>query len=96
MAQAVKPLPAMRRPGWIPGQEDSPGEGNENPLQYCCLKNSMAGGAWWATVRGVAELDVTERLHFHFHFMEAIRKGLCFSTLGILVENINWLTADIK
>ena len=28
------------------------------------------GGAWWATVHRVAELDTTERLHFHFHFSE--------------------------
>ena len=28
------------------GQEDPPGEGNGNPLQYSCLENSMDGGAW--------------------------------------------------
>ena len=28
------------------GQEDSPGEGNGNPLQYSCLGNSMGRGAW--------------------------------------------------
>ena len=28
-------------PGSIPGWERSPGEGNGNPLQYCCLENSM-------------------------------------------------------
>ena len=33
----------------------SPGEGNDNPLQYSCLKNPMDRGAWWATVYGVAE-----------------------------------------
>ena len=27
-------------------QEDYPGEGNGNPLQYSCLENSMDGGAW--------------------------------------------------
>ena len=32
-----------------------PGEGNGNPLQYYCLENSMDGGAWWATVHGVAK-----------------------------------------
>ena len=32
-----------------------PGEGNGNPLQYSCLKNSMDRGAWWATVHGVAK-----------------------------------------
>ena len=36
-------------PGSIPGSGRSPGEGNGNPLQYSCLKNSMDGGAWWAT-----------------------------------------------
>jgi len=24
----------------------SPGEGNDNPLQYSCLENSTDGGAW--------------------------------------------------
>ena len=24
------------------------------PLQYSCLENPMDGGAWWATVHGVA------------------------------------------
>jgi len=27
--------------GSIPGLGRSPGEGNGNPLQYCCLENSM-------------------------------------------------------
>ena len=41
-----------------------------NPLQYSCLENPMGGGAWWAAVHGVAELDPTEQLHFHFHALE--------------------------
>ena len=28
---------------------------NGNPLQYSCLENPMNGGAWWATVHGVAK-----------------------------------------
>ena len=33
-------------PGSIPGAGRSPGEGNGNPLQYCCLENPMNRGAW--------------------------------------------------
>ena len=39
-----------------------PGEGNDNPLQYSCLQNSMDRGTWQATVHGVAKLDTSERL----------------------------------
>ena len=42
-------------PGSIPGWGRSPGEGNGTPLQYSCLENPMDGGAWWATVHGVAK-----------------------------------------
>ena len=42
-------------PGSIPGSGRSPGEGNGSPLQYSCLENPMDGGAWWATVHGVAK-----------------------------------------
>ena len=38
-----------------------PGEGNDNPLQYSCLENSVGRGDWWAIVRGVAELDITDQ-----------------------------------
>ena len=41
--------------GSIPGSGRSPGEGNGNQLQYSCLENPMDGGAWWATVHGVAK-----------------------------------------
>ena len=41
--------------GSIPGLGRPPGEGNGNPLQYSCLENPMDGGAWWATVHGVAK-----------------------------------------
>jgi len=37
----------------------SPGEGNSNPLQHCCLGNPVDRGAWWATVHGVAKESET-------------------------------------
>ena len=41
--------------GSLPGLGRSTGEGNGNPLKYSCLENPMDGGAWWATVHGVAK-----------------------------------------
>ena len=32
--------------GLTPGLGRSPGGGNDNTLQYYCLENSMARGAW--------------------------------------------------
>ena len=53
----VKNLPTDARDArhtvLIPESGRSPGEGNDNPLQYSCLENFMDKGAWWATVHGV-------------------------------------------
>ena len=42
----------------------------DTPRQYSCLENPMDGGAWWATVHGVAKSqtrlsDFTFTFHFH-------------------------------
>ena len=67
VAQMVKNLPAMRRPGL----ERSPGGRRGNPLQYSCLENphgqrNLAGYTPWST----KELDTTEQLstaqHIHW------------------------------
>ena len=50
-----------------------PGEGNGTPLQYSCLENPMYGGAWWATVHGVAKSQ-TRLSDFTFTFMHWRRK----------------------
>ena len=41
--------------GSIPESERYPGGGNDTPLQYSCLKNSMDREAWWTTVHGASE-----------------------------------------
>ena len=57
----VKSMPANAGDvGAILGLGRSPGEGNGNPLQYSCLGNPTDRGAWWATVHGVTELNMTE------------------------------------
>ena len=44
--------------GLILGSGRFPGEGSGNPLQYSCLENPMDGGAWKATVHGVAKSQI--------------------------------------
>ena len=46
------------------------GEGSGTPLQYSFLGKPIDGGAWWATVHGVAKSrtrlsDFTFTFHFH-------------------------------
>ena len=41
----IKNQPANADEGPIPGSGRSPGEGNDNPLQYSCLGNPMDSGA---------------------------------------------------
>ena len=41
--------------GSVSGSGKSLGEGNGNPFQCSCLENTMDGGAWWATIHGVAK-----------------------------------------
>ena len=50
--------------GSILGWGRSPGEENDNLLQYSCLENLMGRGVWWATDHGIAkESDTTYRLN---------------------------------
>ena len=60
-SSVVKNLPGNAGDvGLIHGSGRSPGEGNENPLQYSCLGNAMDREAWWAIVhRIVKESEVT-------------------------------------
>ena len=60
----VENLPAnagdIRDVGSILGSGRSYGGGHGNPLQYSCLENPMDRRAWWATVHGVTESNMTE------------------------------------
>ena len=76
--------------GLIPGSGRSPGEGNGNPLQYSCLENPMDGGAWWATVHGVARSwtqlrDFTFTFHFH-----ALKKEMATHSIFLPGESQEW------
>ena len=68
VAQMVKNLPAMKETQIQSlGGEDSPGEGNDDPLQYSYLENSMDRGARWATVHRVTK-NWTQLRNWHFYF----------------------------
>ena len=81
MTLAVKNLPAnagdMRDVGLISGLGRSPGEGNDNPLQYSCLENPMNRGFWRATVHRVAKsrtrLKHLACLHIYFNVSWSIQ-----------------------
>ena len=55
----IKNMPSnagdIRDVNLTPGSERSPREGNDNPLCYSCLENSVDRGAWWAAVHGVTK-----------------------------------------
>ena len=73
----VKNLPANAGDagdmGLIPGSGRSPGEENDNPLQYACLGNPMDRGSWQSAVCGVTkESDMTEQLNQFVFFVRSV------------------------
>ena len=69
-------------PGSIPGSGRSPGEGNGNPLQDSCLENSMDGGAWQATIHGVAKSQIRLSDITCFHFQTNFTTNAKLTSLG--------------
>ena len=64
-------------------------EGNGNPLQCSCLENPRDGGAWWASVYGVAQsqtrlkwLSSSSSKHSAWNFLP---KGLLGIIFGVLL-----------
>ena len=71
-AQWLKNPPAnaggTKDTGLIPGLGKCPGLGNDNPLQYYCLENSMDRGPLVGySSLGCKELDMTEDTHTYTH-----------------------------
>ena len=74
--------------------ERSPGGGLGNPLQYSCLGNPMGRGAWWATVQGVAESDMTEVAE-HTHKQKRVetwqgRQSVCLKPSVQRTQSSSW------
>ena len=61
------------------------GEGNGTPLQYSCLENPMDGGAWQATVHGVAKSQTQLSNFTSLHFITGGKTVLPF-----LVWEVDW------
>ena len=85
VAQTVKSACNVGDPGWIPG------EGNDSPLQYCCLENPMGGGAWGATVHRVAKSQ-TWLNDFTLGVCKLQRALTCLWSLW----KYNWLKTTVK
>ena len=66
VAQMVKNLPAMEET-WVPslGWEDPLEKGMATHSCILAWRIPMDRHAWWVTVHGVAESDMTERLSRH-------------------------------
>ena len=75
MAQRLKRLPGMQ-------ETRVQSLGQENPLEKemathsstLGLENPMEGGAWWATVHGVAKSRARRSYFTHFHFRCVYRR----------------------
>ena len=68
--------------GSVLGLGRTPGEGHDNPRQCSCLGNPMDRGAWRATVRGVSESGMTERLHIRTFTPNIYRNELFSHVFG--------------
>ena len=78
----IKNLPAMQKTCLIPGLGRFPGEGNDYPLQYSGLENSMDRGAWKVRSMGSQRVgyDFLPR-HFTFCILTSIISP-CYSREG--------------
>ena len=81
--------------GSIPGSGRSPGEGNDNPLQYSCLENAMDRGAWWASVHRIAK-SWTQLKGLNMHAHSGGRDHSFISLQGIAQGSCNEYQVTIR
>ena len=53
-------------PVWPVDQEETPGGGHGNPVQYSCLRNPMDRGAWWLTNSPHCTAEMTTTLQSNY------------------------------
>ena len=82
--------------GSTPGLGWSPGIGNDSPLKYFCLENSMGRGCWQATVHGAIKSQTRLRAHIHVHWNTwgcptNLWMSVCFSSVSFFsFDNFYW------
>ena len=75
--------------GSIPESERSHRGGQGNPLQYSCLENLLARGAWWTTVHGVAKSQTQLSNLVCLHTYISIYVHVYIMNLYKVVKNTN-------
>ena len=84
------------------GSGRSPGEGNGYPLQYSRLENPMDGGAWWATVYGVAKSRIwLSDKHFRVlctrsKWVAEEKQSLKYMATGASLQKIHPIISHVK
>ena len=92
MVLVVKNLPAnagdSRDVSLISGLEKSPEVGNDTPVQYSCLENSISRRAWWAAIYGTAKSQtLLSKLHAYNSIIKR-NESLTHDTTWSKLENI--------
>ena len=104
VAQRLKRLPAMRET-WVRslGREDPLEKETATHARILGQENPMEGGAWWATVHGVAKsrTQLSNFTFFHFHlllikstfvsflfFLKHLKKFFCCCSLKGILSHI--------
>ena len=78
----------------IPGSGRSPGGGHGNPLQYCCLENSIDRGARGAAIHRVAKSQTRLKsmsTNTQYSSVYMYHLDFIFLSMDILVDSMSWL-----